>query len=214
MINKTCYKLYLSVKISSIDAARDAFAMLLKLPPDQQKEKFTQAQPYFIQTSKLCLSLNDLFDLRRNKMNLTKTTKEYTCFYQGLSVLESNNELMLKKLIKESMYSPIGIYSILNQFGFAFNIPLAYSLGLNPPIPQAVGQLFRREKQEVQPSFCPNKTAEIIEEIVKNNSCIQHVYVPDKWMLNRLNELGDKVIFKPFAEDDRFSFDMEKTKCE
>jgi hypothetical protein len=54
----------------------------------------------------------------------------------------------------------------------------------------------------------------MIEDLVKNNPCIEKVYVPDKWLLNRLNELGDKVVYRPFAEDDRFSFDLEKTQCQ
>jgi hypothetical protein len=88
------------------------------------------------------------------------------------------------------------------------------NLGLIPPNP--IGGSFAPVSSapvEVPPSYCPNKTAEMIEDLVKNNPCIGKVYIPDKWLLNRLNELGDKVVYKPFAEDDRFSFDLESTQC-
>lgn len=62
-------------------------------------------------------------------------------------------------------------------------------------------------------SFCPNLTADWIEETLKKFPCVKRVYLPEHWLLARLNSLGDKVVYRPFERDDVFAFDFTEVKC-
>ncbi|MBC7397750.1 MAG: hypothetical protein H7333_09935 [Bdellovibrionales bacterium] len=62
-------------------------------------------------------------------------------------------------------------------------------------------------------NYCPNRTAEFIENLLEAHPCISHVYVPDAWLVSRLNALGKKIIFRPFEKDDVFAMDYSEVKC-
>lgn len=212
----TLIKNYLGeIKSTVLEKALEGLAVL-KSKPDSDREKLWKlAQGEFVQTSKICLSLKDTFDLETPKNYDLPSFRNYNCYFRNLNVLENGQVLMLKSFVKEMMLTPNSMAMLQIQFQSAFNPYKMTALGLvQPPQFGFLGSGSSVQPQiEERPSYCPNKTAEMIEELVKNNPCVEKIYVPDKWLLNRLNELGDKVIFKPFAEDDRFSIDVEKTSC-
>jgi hypothetical protein len=49
--------------------------------------------------------------------------------------------------------------------------------------------------------------------MLENNPCIERVYVPDEWLVNRLNAFGPKIIKRPFEEFDRFAVDYGGELC-
>ena len=187
---------------------------LEKLQVKEKDEMWKKVQGDYVQLSKLCLSLKETYDLPIPGKDELLSFKNFTCFYQNLDVLEHDHTLMLKDVVNELMFSPEGVEILNINFAKSFDKYKMISLGLLPnPAVRFSSYSTPPQVSEPPPSYCPNKTAELIEDLVKNNPCIEKVYVPDKWLLNRLNELGDKVIFKPFAEDDRYSFDLEKIQC-
>lgn len=212
-----------SAMVAALDTIRSGFSAgvgssfkrFLAMPKAEQAKAWPLVQPEFVQTAKLCLSLNETYKLKSLNDYKTPVTQNYTCFYKNLDVLESGASLMLKDLVNETMYTPAGIQQLNSYFQMAFG-QNAVNL-LNPPTapvnPVASTNGISNEVKQLSANFCPNKTAEQIEDIVKKYPCVNKIYVPERWLLNRLNELGDKVIYKPFAEDDRYSFDVEKKTC-
>jgi hypothetical protein len=182
-----------------------------KLSDSEKQKLWPLIQGEYVQTSKLCLSLKDTYNLDIKPNLDNQAFKNYYCYYQNLTILENGPTLMMKDLVREGMFTPGGTAMLGTQFYTAFNPFKMTSLNLFNNGGQASASAY--EPVEHESTYCPNKTAEMIEDVIKNNPCITKVNVPDKWLLNRLNELGDKVIFKPFADDDRFSFEMEKTVC-
>ncbi len=61
-------------------------------------------------------------------------------------------------------------------------------------------------------SYCPNKTADYIEDLMKNNPCITHVYVPTNFLNKKLEGSG-KVIFRKFDKSDRFAVEFGDPIC-
>lgn len=198
-----------------LKTAKDALATL-KEKPDSEKEKlWSDVQGEFVQASKVCLSLAENFDLSSKKNYDQSALQNYNCFYQNLSILEENSALMLKDVVKETMFTGSGMQMLFMQASIALNASKLMNMGLipNPFASMGAAPVKPAAPVEIPPSYCPNKTAEMIEELVKNNPCVTTVYIPDKWLLNRLNELGSKVVYRPFAEDDRFSFELESAQC-
>lgn len=206
------------VKSQSLVPATEAIDFINKMKDDEKKNTWDKVQLHFVPISKVCLSLDELFEFKRDA-EPTHAINEYTCFYNGLNILESSNELMLKNIMKETLLTTNGMVLLGVQFQAAFNSMTAGMLGLIDPAKMGgmgMGGMFASSMAEattMAASYCPNKTAEMIEDIMKNNSCIQHVYLPDKWMVNRLNEFGEKIVYRPFEKDDQFSFDVERTQC-
>ena len=62
-------------------------------------------------------------------------------------------------------------------------------------------------------SYCPNKTAEFIEDLVKANPCIKHVYIPSNWVTKKLNHLGAKILFQRFEKNDRYLVEYGDSSC-
>jgi hypothetical protein len=204
------------INTNSVAPALQAIEELKKLSGTEYDEKWKKAQPYFIQLSKLCLGMEDLYDVKKDTSKVTGAVRDYKCFFQDLKVLDNNLTLAMKDVMKETMLTQTGSYALLNQFNNAYNRYVSGSLGLLPkvaPVQQTAYTPTADDNERMGASFCPNKTAEMIEELLKNNSCIQTVYLPDRWMLNRLNEFGNKVQFRPFAETDRYAIEVEKTQC-
>lgn len=189
--------------------AMDSLKKLMTMPEDEKTRLMEAKRADFIQAAKLCLSLDDTFKINRKNQTETFATKNYNCFYQNLEVLDAGVGLMLKDMVHEMMYSPMGLMALSMYFQTAFT----------PMIPPAVGGVPAISSgdadKEVQSRavYCPNKTAEQIESMVKKYPCVKKVYVPDHWMVNRLNELGNTVLFRPFAEDDRYSVSVENAQC-
>lgn len=63
-------------------------------------------------------------------------------------------------------------------------------------------------------SYCPNRTAEQIEEILKSNSeCISNVFVPTEFLVKRLGADEERVVFQKFEKNDRFIIEVGATRC-
>lgn len=74
-------------------------------------------------------------------------------------------------------------------------------------------QPFPEAMEEVQGGYCPNKTAEFIEEMIKANPCIKAVYVPTKYLAGKLNSLGSKIIYRQFEDDGKYAVDLGDGTC-
>ncbi len=61
-------------------------------------------------------------------------------------------------------------------------------------------------------TYCPNRTADFIEELLKD-PCVKRVYVPTRYLSNKLNDLSPKVIFRRFEERDRFAVEVGGNEC-
>lgn len=197
--------------------AMGSLKKVLALPEENKVRAMEAMRPDFVQAAKLCLSLDDTFSINQKKPTATSATKNYQCFYQNLEVLESGNGLMLKGLLHEMMYSSGGLMALSMYFHSAFTptglsafLPMS-SANTGGPMLLSSGGLDA--EAPTRASYCPNKTAEQIESMVKKYPCVSRVYVPDHWMVNRLNELGNKVLFRPFADDDRYSVSVENAQC-
>jgi hypothetical protein len=61
--------------------------------------------------------------------------------------------------------------------------------------------------------YCPNRTAEYIDELLTNHPCIKKIYVPDPWLLDRLNQHQSKIVYRPFEKDDIYAVDYSEESC-
>ena len=61
-------------------------------------------------------------------------------------------------------------------------------------------------------SYDPFKTADLIEKIV-NIGCVDRVFVPDVWLVKKLEGMGGKLLYKPFVEEDRFFVEFPSDPC-
>ncbi|MFN3698551.1 MAG: DUF1402 family protein [Pseudobdellovibrio sp.] len=78
---------------------------------------------------------------------------------------------------------------------------------------QATAQPLKQYNNDYNSSYCPNKTAEYIEELVKNNPCIKHVFVPTRYLSNKLSNLDSKVIYRLFEEDGKYAIEIGDGLC-
>jgi hypothetical protein len=195
-----------------MNGAFSAFSKLKAFPKEEQEKAWSVTHADFIQSAKFCLSLRDTFNLTKIDTNYSPAIKSYNCYFQNLEVLENGTSIMLKEMVNEMMYTPQGLATLNMYSQMAFNQNAAMSLIPPAPAPN-VNTKPIEEVIERKPSYCPNKTAEDIENLIQNYPCVNKVYVPDRWLLNRLNSLGEKVIYRPFSEDDRYAVDVEKKQC-
>lgn len=82
-----------------------------------------------------------------------------------------------------------------------------------PPMPQQVTQARDREEPMGPPNYCPNKTVEFIEELLKENECIKHVYVPTRFLSGKLSPTDQRVIYRKFETNDRFAIEVGSERC-
>jgi hypothetical protein len=98
------------------------------------------------------------------------------------------------------------------------------SMGLDHYMDQSFGHLMMgvrnqsfgpimSDQQQDQTGYCPNLTAQYIEELLQNSKCIARIYVPDPWLVARLNAQGAKIIYRPFERDDVFAVDYTEVNC-
>ena len=63
-------------------------------------------------------------------------------------------------------------------------------------------------------SYCPNRTAEQIEEILRSNAdCVSNVFVPTDFLVKRLSTDDDRVVFQKFEKNDRFMIEVGAARC-
>jgi hypothetical protein len=61
--------------------------------------------------------------------------------------------------------------------------------------------------------YDPFATAKQIEKLLKN-SCVRNVYVPDRWLITKFNDEKNRVIYRPFLTDDRYSIELVDEACQ
>ncbi len=81
-----------------------------------------------------------------------------------------------------------------------------------PPQPQQVSRVYRDEPKG-PPNYCPNRTVEYIEELLKENDCIKHVYVPTRFLSGKLSPTDQRVIYRKFDTNDRFAIEVGSERC-
>jgi hypothetical protein len=178
---------------------------------DEQKR--AMIKPYLIQASKVCLGLMDIYDTKKDH-KLTKTADEFSCYHEGLEVLDKKFEgLLPRQLVKELSLSPENVMYFSNEMLSAYPRWTIDPLLTPVPPPVVAGEQAPPEPDGPL-SYCPNKTAEMIEELIKENPCVKKVFVPDEWLISRLNELAPKVIRRPFEKTDRFAVSVEEVTCQ
>jgi hypothetical protein len=158
-------------------------------------DDYTKVASVFSRYKKTCDEFTSLF-LKSDDAGKSKGAK---CEEKLFPILDSYNQL---KLVNESLAKKM----LLSNKGSASNA-LEYLLqGVLP------SYLFQSnpygDGADSVNSYCPNKTAEYIENLLKDNKCIQSVRMPSKWIINRLNEYSDKLIYQPFEEDDRYAIEF------
>jgi hypothetical protein len=62
-------------------------------------------------------------------------------------------------------------------------------------------------------SYCPNRTAEFIENLIKDNPCVAHVYIPSQWIVHKLRNYSSKVIYRTFDQGDRYLVEYGSSTC-
>ncbi|MBN8542325.1 MAG: hypothetical protein J0L82_18185 [Deltaproteobacteria bacterium] len=81
------------------------------------------------------------------------------------------------------------------------------------PLPQQISQPRFRDEPKGPPNYCPNKTVEYIEELLKENQCIKHVYVPTRFLSGKLSPTDQRVIYRKFDKNDRFAIEVGSERC-
>lgn len=85
---------------------------------------------------------------------------------------------------------------------------------INPkPIVANQPQDRLHEETDGEGSYCPRRTAEFIENLLKYNPCVKRVYVPTRFLSNKLSGLGEKIIYRQFEEGDRYAIDLGDESC-
>ncbi len=62
-------------------------------------------------------------------------------------------------------------------------------------------------------SYCPNRTAEKVEELFERHSCIDRAFVPTKLLAKRLYAQKDRVVFRQYESNDRIVLTLGKNRC-
>ncbi|CAN5624488.1 hypothetical protein BH10BDE1_BH10BDE1_09620 [soil metagenome] len=63
-------------------------------------------------------------------------------------------------------------------------------------------------------NYCPNRTAEKIEDLLKDNPCIKRVYVPTRYLSNKLGPNDPRVVYRQFEQEDRYAVEVGSVTCE
>ena len=200
------------LSMMSVDTYEIALAHIDVIKHDdteQGKKAWNKIHPHIIQLVKLCIGTANNFDVKMT--NLTAAGEEYNCYMDELEVLENNMMLISKEIKKDQLKTLEGLRSLKHQAGMLYNTYVIDKLITY--IGRQSAPTRDQEQVEDKGSFCPNRTAEQIEELLEKNPCIQRIYLPDDWMLNRLNAHSSKIIKRPFEKDDRFAVDFGGQVC-
>lgn len=84
--------------------------------------------------------------------------------------------------------------------------------GAAPPPPIAI-PFPKEEEFEPRGSYCPNRTAEMIEALLQENSCISHAYVPTDFLSKKLSQTDQRVVYRKFEKDDRYAIEVGVGAC-
>jgi hypothetical protein len=76
----------------------------------------------------------------------------------------------------------------------------------------------RDEEREYDPrgpmAYCPNRTAEKIEDLLKDNPCIKRVFVPTRYLSKKLGPTDPRVVYRQFEQNDRYAVEVGSVTCE
>lgn len=186
---------------------------------DKLDEKtYFMSAAYFVSAAKACGTIIDVISGKRRE-NIG--TNDVSGICDAVPDIIPYNWILISKdvisgLLKSDSLEAEKFMTNALKSEFPPNVLQAVKSMLNPP-PAATTtptpSPTQTPVQQTNPSYCPNRTAEFIEELLKNNPCVRTVYVPDRWLVNRLNEFGSKVMYRPFVEDDRYAVDISKQVC-
>lgn len=171
-----------------------------KATDDQLKAHLSE----FVTFAKFCHA-------RLNLLNANKKQNKINCS-QAPKFLTNEYKLYAKELVvKLYQQNPMELINEvqLGATNFISQNAINDILGVPTPIQQPL-QLYNNYYGS---SYCPNKTAEYIEELVKNNPCIKNVYVPTRYLSNKLNHLDSKVIYRQFEEDGKYAIEIGDGTC-
>lgn len=211
-----------SLKTMSYQNAINLIVAFKPQATDHQKEAWEISRPYLIQLTKVCLGIADAYDIKIE--NLDKASFDYSCYVNKLDAVDAGfGNVQPKDLFKSLVLSGQGSSEAAFQASSAYPNYIfgqieALLTNSNPNLPQVGGMAGGigggYSPVAIFGNYCPNKTAEMIEQMLEANPCIKHVYVPSEWLVNRLNSLGKKVILRPFEEEDRFAVDVGGNQCQ
>ncbi len=171
--------------------------------PDEKLEKYSS-------------ELTGFANFCHARMGLTSSNSQldkYNCIQAKNYVRMDGYRHFSKELIKEAYESdpmmPIG--NIISGQDFFFPSHYIGDLSSAQPV-AAADPKSETEKQDKYP-YCPGKTAEHIENLLKENKCIQRVYIPSKIIAKQLSEYSDKVIYRKFDTDGRYAIEIGANSC-
>lgn len=84
--------------------------------------------------------------------------------------------------------------------------------GNAPPPPLATPVPIVAEN-ETRGSYCPNRTAEMIEALLQEYSCISRAFVPTDFLSKKLSQNDQRVVFRKFEKEDRFAVEVGVGVC-
>lgn len=84
--------------------------------------------------------------------------------------------------------------------------------GAAPPAP-LMTPLPKEEEFEPRGSYCPNRTAEMIEALLQEYSCISRAFVPTDFLSKKLSQIDQRVVYRKFEKDDRYAVEVGVGVC-
>lgn len=153
-----------------------------------------------VNSVKFCSALLDFYF---DDQSLDKESHHPLCKARFNDVAQTNTWAKhLSKNIARKMEKSSGFdFELSQQFAFLSNSINSSSSRGNPvanPPPSG---------------FCPNRTAEYIENLLEKHPCIQKIYIPNYWLISRLNAVASKVVYRPFENDDVYAIEFTETQC-
>jgi hypothetical protein len=164
-----------------------------------------QYAPEFISFAKYChanLNLIKVDKVRQNSIECSQAPKFLTI----------NNQLLSRELWAAVKDAPANISNEILKNSSLF-VPSTVTDDILKRLPPKVLGYSDDTDMAPQGSYCPNKTAEVIHELLDKNPCIKHVYVPTRFLTNKLGTKDKRVLYREFETTDRYAIEVGEGKC-
>ena len=153
---------------------------------------------------KFCADTLDLF----YNDSLSSNTEKSLCNVKSEEFQMRNMKVVSKSIVKKFYGTPNLVDS------YFFESMAAMSLQpTNPKLYSSPPGMGPASAEGSYGDYCPNRTAEFIEDLLTNHPCIKKIYVPDVWLLSRLNQNQSKIVYRPFEKDDVYAVDYSEESC-
>lgn len=164
-------------------------------------EQIQKHKSEFLTFAKFCQARANLVDENPNKNGIDCS--------QAPKYIQNNYQLFTKEaMAKIYKDNPTTLFDEINN--------QSWSMVPQETINEIMGIPSNQVQAQVSPTtqpYCPNKTADYIENLLNENPCIKRVYVPTRYLSNKLNSLSPKVIYRKFEDDDKYAIETGGDLC-